>query len=88
MIVTVILYLLYGAIYVLTAPLRLLSDVSLPASFTSAVSTAAGYAASFNTLIPIDTLFQVLAAMAAVEVGVLAYKLIMWVVTKIPTISN
>lgn len=88
MIVTIILYLLYGVIYLISAPLRLLSDVSIPAGLSSAISTGSGYLASVGTFIPVDTILQVLAAMLVVEAGVLTYRLVVWVITKIPGISN
>ena len=88
MIVTGILYLIYFAVLAITSPLRLLSDVSLPSTFTDTIATASGYISSVNEFIPVDTMISVLLAMLAIEVIVLSYKLIMWVLTKIPGVSN
>lgn len=88
MIVGAFLYLVYLLILALTSPLRLLPDVSLPASFTSAVATASGYLSSISDFVAVSTLVTILAAMLAIEVVVLSYKLIVWVLTKVPGISN
>ena len=88
MITTGILYLIYLAVLALTSPLRLLNDVSLSSSLTDAITTASGYISSVNEFIPVDTLLSVLSAILVIEVAVLSYKLIMWVLTKIPGVSN
>jgi len=88
MITTGILYLIYFAVLALTSPLRLLNDVSLSSSLTDAITTASGYISSVNEFIPVDTLLSVLSAILVIEVAVLSYKLIMWVLTKIPGVSN
>lgn len=88
MITTGVLYLLYFALLVLTSPLRLLPDVSLPTEFTDAIATASGYISSINSFFPVDSMLIIFAAMLAIEGIVLLYKLIVWVMTKIPGISN
>ena len=88
MFTTGILYLIYFAVLALTSPLRLLNDVSLSSSLTDAITTASGYISSVNEFIPVDTLLSVLSAILVIEVAVLSYKLIMWVLTKIPGVSN
>jgi len=88
MIVDFLLYLIYGAVLLLTLPLRLLPDATLPIGFTNSITTASGYFHSFNSFLPIDTLLSILGSILLIEAGVVAYKIIMWVITKIPGISN
>jgi len=88
MITSALIKLIYYIVFALTSPFRLLPDASLPSGLTSAISSANGYIASFNSFFPTGTMLQVLGAMLVIEVAALSYKLIMWVLTKIPGISN
>jgi len=83
-----IIYILYGAIQLLTAPLRALSDVSLPSGLTNAIGTASGYISSINAFVPVDIFLTILTLILVIEAALLSYKLIMWVLTKIPGVSN
>lgn len=87
MIVDAILYVLYGATYIFTAPLRLLSDVVLPTAMTNALTTASGYLAAINSFFPVDTLISVLALILAVEGYILLYKGLKWIWSKIPGVN-
>ena len=89
MIISGILYLIYGAIFVLLTPFRLLPDATLPAGITSAITTINGYFALMNSILPFTTtaLMAGISLVVAVEVSVLTYKLIMWVIHKIPGIT-
>jgi hypothetical protein len=82
------MYLLYGAVLLLTLPLRLLPDVTLPIGLSNSIVTANGYLSAFNAFLPIGTALQVFSAILIIEAGVITYKLIMWILTKIPGISN
>lgn len=88
MITSAFLKLIYYIVFALTSPFRLLPDASLSSSLTSAISTANGYISSFNSFFPTSTMLQVIAAILVIEVAALSYKLIMWVLTKIPGVSN
>ena len=88
MIVTALLNLIYWIVFLLTSPLRLLPDVTLPAGLTAAVATASGYISSMNSFLPVDTLLQIFFTIISIELLVLTYRLIVWVITKIPGISN
>lgn len=87
MIVTGIIYLIYGLVFVITSPIRGLSDVTMSNSFATSITTANGYISSFNTIFPIDTLGTILTLFLSVEGAVLLYKLIMWLVRRVPTQS-
>jgi|FrelakmetLWP11LW_1041352.scaffolds.fasta_scaffold03255_8 hypothetical protein len=84
MITTALLYALYGLIYVITLPIRNLADVVMATDFSTAITTANGYIASLNTFIPVDTIIQILVVFVGIETAVLTYKLIMWVIRRIP----
>jgi len=88
MIIAILINGLFAILMVITAPLRLLPDVALPAGFTSSIATASGYISSVNSVAPISTMLSVLGAMIAVEVAVILYRILVWVLTKIPGISN
>lgn len=88
MITSAFLKLIYYIVLALSAPFALLPDVSFPTGLTSAITTGSGYISSFGSFFPVGTLLQVFAAMLAIEIVVLSYRLIMWVLTKIPGVSN
>jgi hypothetical protein len=87
MIATAILYILSAILFTLTLPFRLLSDVVLPAGITTAIDEASGSLAGINSIVPIDVLLDVLWAVVALEVGVLAFKGLNWVIRKIPGVN-
>lgn len=87
MILDAILYVLYGATYIFTLPLRLLNDVVLPTAMTNALTTASGYLGAINSFFPVDTLIDVLALLLAVEGYILLYKGLKWVWSKIPGVN-
>jgi len=88
MIITVILYVIYYALYgLLSITLLLLDDVSADSSVTSAITSAIQYAGNWNSILPLGTIFTILAAIIAVEIIVATYKLVMWVIRRFPTQS-
>lgn len=87
MITTAILYLLYATIYLFTAPIRLLPNVSLDGNFATSVNTASTYISAFDTFIPVGTLLTIFGIFIVYELSYFSYKLIMWVIKKIPTIN-
>jgi hypothetical protein len=87
MIVSLILALIYGVILVITYPLRSFSDVVLDPNINAAISTAGNYLAIVNQIAPITTLIAILSIVLTIEVFIFIYKLIMWIIRKIPTIS-
>jgi len=87
MITSILILLLYGIVFVLIAPFRLLPDASLPSAVDNAINQAGSVLSFFNSVIPLDILLAVLSAVLAVDGVIILYKIIMWVVRKIPTIS-
>lgn len=87
MITNALIYIIYGLLYVLTFPLRLLPDVSLPADATSAITSIGTYLANANNVIPLTTLASVLASVIAIELAIFTYKSIMWGIKRLPTQS-
>lgn len=87
MIISALLLIIYYLVYALTYPLRYLSDVSANSSFTSAITTVNGYLAAWNDFLPITTIFQVFAAIIAIELVIAVYKVIMWIIRRFPTQS-
>ena len=87
MIIDAFISIVYLFVYAITSPFRLAPVVSLPVSWTDAVTTAGHYALSLNTILPITTLLTVFGVFLAYEVAYFGVKLINWVIRKIPTIS-
>jgi len=87
MITTAFLNIVYVFVFTITAPIRLLSDVSLPVAFTDAITTAGQYLTSVQAYFPLATLFIVLGFVIAVEIAIGLYKGIMWLIRRIPTQS-
>jgi len=87
MIITALLNILYFIISLLLAPIASFSDVTLSSSFTSAITTAGGYLHSLNAILPVDTMLTILGVSLTFELAYLTFKIIMWVLRKIPTIN-
>lgn len=89
MITSAIIYLVYGVVFVLTLPLRLLPDVSTPSVIATTVSSISGYLASGWSWLPL-TLTALLATWGiylTVEAAIFLFKGFMWIIKKIPGIS-
>jgi hypothetical protein len=89
MISTLLLTALFGAVWVITAPLRLLPVASLPASISSSITTVGGYFATFYSILPVTcaAITAIIAFVIVIEGGILTYKGIMWIIRKIPGIN-
>lgn len=87
MIPQIFLGMLYAVIYLLTSPLRLLNDVTIDSGITSAVIQAKSYLSIVDPLVPMSTLLIVFGSMLGIEIIIASYKLIMWVIKKIPFIN-
>jgi hypothetical protein len=89
MISTGIINLLYGIVYLILYPIRLLPDVSMPSGVTSAISTVSGYMATLYAIVPVTAtaLLAILGLVFTAETAILTYKGIMWLVRKIPGIG-
>lgn len=80
--------LIYGLVLTVTAPFRLTPVVSLPSGITSSIAHASAYVSSLDTIFPVhETVYIFLYVFVLYEVALFAYKLINWVIRKIPGIS-
>jgi len=86
MIVSVILYILYGTLWIITAPLRALPNATLPLSLSTAITQVNGYLSAVHAILPNSTygLLAMLGMMFTFEIAVFGYKVIMWVIHRIP----
>ena len=87
MITNAFIYILYLIVYGITAPLRLFDNVSLDSNFLASITTASDYLSAFNTFLPLVTLISIFGIFLAFEGTYFTYKLIMWIVRKIPMIN-
>lgn len=87
MIATAIVFILSKLLFVLTLPFRILPDVVLPDGVNSAIASASGSLAGLNSIVPIDTLIIVLKAMIVLEIAILAFKGLNWLIRKIPGVN-
>jgi len=87
MIPSAFLYIIYGIVYGITAPLRAFSDVELPEGITSAITTMGTYLAAVEPILPIATLLAVLGIILVAETSIFVYKVIMWLIRRLPTQS-
>jgi hypothetical protein len=85
--ITGFLNIIYGIIYIITSPLRLLPDVVLNNGFSDAITNANGYISGLNAFVPIDTIITILGVFIAIEGAYMLFKLIMWVIKRLPTQS-
>jgi hypothetical protein len=87
MITSAFLSLVYAFLNWALLPLTSLPDVVLPSNLSIAISTANNYLSSLDSFIPVGAVITILSTIVAIEVLILTYKLIMWVIKKIPTIN-
>lgn len=87
MISSLILILIFGVIVLITAPLRLLADVTLTSSITDAIATAGGFLGSLGQILPVSTILSVLAIVMITEGFLFLYKTVRWVYQKVPFIN-
>jgi hypothetical protein len=87
MIATGILFIINAFLYTLTLPFRLLPDVVLPDAINSAIASTNGSLSGLNSILPIDTLLLVLGAMIVLEIAILSFKGLNWIIRKIPGVN-
>jgi len=85
MITTFLLNLIYSVVRLLTFPLRALDDVTIANStLTTLVGQASAWFKNIDGFIPMDTFLTVFAAFFTIELLVGVYKIIMWVLRRVP----
>lgn len=87
MLTSFILYAVWGVVWVLTLPFRLVSDVTVDTGVGSAITTATQYIASWNMVLPLTAFFIVVGLALALEIGIAVYRIVMWVKRSLPTQS-
>lgn len=87
MITSGILLIIYYFIQAVEYPLKALPDVSLPAGITNAIANAGAYLSSFDLIFPVGTFLTIFGVMLTIEAAIVIYKIVMWIIKKIPTIS-
>lgn len=87
MIISAILYVIYGVLFAVTSPIRLLSDVSDVTGIGSAITIASNYLHGLNIFLPVTQILAVLSVVIAYETGYFGFKIIYWIIKRIPTQS-
>lgn len=88
MVVDIILKMIYAVLYgLLSVTLLLLSDVSLNSTASTTLTTVTHALADLNAFVPLGTLFTVLGLIIAIELIIALYKILMWVLRRLPTQS-
>jgi len=87
MITTFILYVIYALVWALTSPFRLVADVTVDSGIGGAITTAVTYFANLNAILPLSTIATCLGLILGVELIISVYKIVMWVIRRLPTQS-
>jgi hypothetical protein len=88
MITTALIAILYGALVVITSPLRILPDVLyLPGNISGGLSSVVSSLSILNDVFPISVLLYAFSVFLTIEAGIFSYKIIKWVYSKIPGIN-
>lgn len=87
MITSGLLYTIFAFLWALTLPMRLFNDAVLPDGIVSAIDTINGYLGGLNVVLPIDTIIQVFVAILAVELVILGFKGLNFLIRKIPGVN-
>jgi len=80
MLISLLIYVLYGVIYgLLYITILQLPDVTANSFVTAAISTIAPYTAVINLVIPLDTIFQIFVASVGIFLVLAIYRIVLWV---------
>lgn len=78
---------IYYLIYIILAPIRAFDDVVINSNITGAIGTAGDYLNAIDSVVPINTIIAVFGIFLVIETAVFVYKIVMWIIKKIPTIN-
>jgi len=87
MITNVLINLLFGIALLLTLPIRVLSDVVLDANVTDAIADASVSLGTLSTVLPVAAIVAITALLITVELAILVWHGVNWIIRKIPTIN-
>lgn len=84
MITAFLLQMVYSFVWLITLPLRLFANVSVESGLGGAIASASSYLANLDFIVPVDTFLTIIGITLTIEGGVIVYKIIMWIVRRIP----
>lgn len=87
MITSTFLLVVYYLVYAITIPIRYFDDVTVSTTVSEAITTATHYLATWNSFLPMTAIMTVVALVLSIETIIAAYKVIMWLIRRIPTQS-
>ena len=89
MITYYIVYFLIGIVGVITSPLLLAPDVTLPATIATSLAAVAGWLGLLIAIIPytLTAIFAALVVIVGVETHLFSYKVVRWIYSKIPGVN-
>ena len=77
----------YGFAWGIVKLLGFLPVWTLPEEFISSLQSVSGYVGVVDNFLPTGTFFLIIGLMLALEGTIMVYKIIQWVIKKIPGIS-
>ncbi len=87
MITSFLLTLIYNVINLIITPIREAAVVTLDSNIGTAIATASNYLANINQVFPATTLLTVFSLFLSIEFLIFSYKIVMWIIRKIPGIN-
>lgn len=87
MVIDVIIGFIYSVVSTLLSPITSLPDASLSSDVSNAFTQARGFLHALDFVLPYTTLFSIIGLVVAIEAGILVYKVIYWLIKRIPTQS-
>jgi hypothetical protein len=85
MILDLIIGALLAPLWIIMRLITLLPDVSNISGIGAGIALASNYLAGLNNFLPVSTLLACLGVVIAYETAYFAFKLIYWVIKRIPT---
>jgi hypothetical protein len=87
MVVDIFINFIYSVLTTILSPILNLSDASLPADVSNAFVNMRGFLNATDFVLPYSTLMAVIVLILAIEAGILVYKVVYWLIKRIPTQS-
>lgn len=85
MITTALIKIIYILVTIAVLPITALSDVALSTDFSAGIVNAKNYIIPLNMVLPIPTIAGIFAVFVLYETGYFGYKIIMWIIRRLPT---
>jgi len=84
MVTSALLKIIYIFVWTITLPIQLLADVSVSAGLGEAISESALWLKNIDGVVPVDIFLTIVFLTLTIEGGVALYKLIMWIIRRVP----